>query len=307
MRYSITILLLVAFSKIQAQQDTTVRVLFRRVVSVLASDSLKGRATASPEIELALSFLQKEFKSVTGKKLRTQKFTILLKDSSVVSATNAYFFFNNHSKHTVIIGAHYDHIGLGGGLSKSFQSTVVHNGADDNASGVAMTLALARQLAHRKSNVNYLFVFYSGHEIGLYGSTSFYKELVLSSKKFGTIDRVFNFDMIGRLDYTSHIMRCVTFPSKDSLMYRLPDMHGIDVREGNNEVLLKLDTKVYVEAGIPTIHLTTGVHFDYHRPTDDAPFIHYDGMQQIYELLCELFLCYPLSSALPSPPSELKE
>lgn len=292
MRYLLFLCLFPVVSSSFAQKDTSIRVLFRHVISVLASDSLKGRATGSPEIDLSLDFLIKEFKAVTGKKLRTQDFTIQQKDSIIIRATNAWCFLNNHAKSTIIIGAHYDHIGMGGPLSKSFLADAVHNGADDNASGVAMALALARKLACKKAKVNYLIVFYSGHEIGLYGSASFFQEIVRNNPRFGKIDRVFNFDMIGRLDYTSHIMRCTTFPEKDSLLYTSPDRHGVDIREGNKEILLNLDTKVYVEAGIPTMNLTTGVHYDYHRPSDDACYIHYEGMQQIYELLCDLLLQY---------------
>src|SRR3989338_1585055 len=117
---------------------------FREIIDILASDSLTGRMPGSPEIDVALDYIRNELLPLAGLKSKVQQFTFLLDDHSF-SAKNCYSFLNNHRDSTIIIGAHYDHIGLGGALSKSIGIEGIHNGADDNASGVAIAIQLACQ------------------------------------------------------------------------------------------------------------------------------------------------------------------
>lgn len=275
------------------QQDTSIRILFREVIGTLADDSMQGRGTGSQGIENALHYLQSEFRKRTGKRLHTQSFSIQTTDSLQLKATNAYCFINNHRKKTIIIGAHYDHIGYGGPLSKSFTDNQIHNGADDNASGVAMVLALAETLSKQSSAVNYLFVFYSGHEIGLFGSQQFATSVLSRKHRFKTIESVLNFDMIGRMDRVTNTLRCSFFPENDTLI-KNTSAAGFDIqlKEGTTETLLKLDTKTFVEQHIPSYNFTTGLHIDYHKTTDDAIFINYEGMDKTYQFLLHfLVLC----------------
>lgn len=106
-------------------------------------------------------------------------------------------FVDRKSTKTILVGAHIDHLGLGGELSKSPGKNEVHPGADDNASGVAMLIELHNYFTEHNSTCNLLFVAYTGHELGLYGSEHLSKHW---KKGWKTLYRVYNFDMIGRMD-----------------------------------------------------------------------------------------------------------
>jgi Zn-dependent M28 family amino/carboxypeptidase len=295
MRHSISIFFILLIVLIQAQPnvDSSKLVLLRNVVNTLAHDSMKGRATGSLEETKALAFLKSNILSNTSKKLEVQPFYIQQSGKTKLKTKNAYCFIDNKSKHTVLISAHYDHIGMGGLLSQSLKSNEVHNGADDNASGVAIILSLLKDLALIKNTkVNYLFVFYSGHEIGLYGSQAFYNTFIKKEKKW-TIDWVLNLDMVGRLDADERKLKCAKSLQFDSLITKPMDTaFGLNLRVVEENLLEQLDTKVFYENKIPCINFSTGQHNDYHKTSDDAHYINFEGMVVIEKYLMQLLLSY---------------
>ncbi len=255
------------------------------MIYTLADDSMKGRASGSLEEQKTLNYLSSTFKKLSGKKLKTQSFSFT-KDTVNYSCQNAYFFKNNHSSKTILIGAHYDHIGFGGPLSLSFVSDEIHNGADDNASGVSLLLSLSQDiLKYKDAAMNYLIVFYSGHEIGLFGSSAFH-QFIQSTKHFKEISCVLNFDMVGRMDPTIKKVKCMRSPSLDSLLQSIPmNLYSFKLNIVDEEKLATLDTKTYVQAGIPCINFTTGIHNDYHKSSDDAKYINYEGLNETRKFL----------------------
>jgi aminopeptidase-like protein len=272
--------------------DTGVSIdLFKKIIYTLADDSMRGRASGSPEERMALTYISKTFKQFSNKTLKYQKFDFEL-DSVNYSCQNAYFFLNNHCKKTIVISAHYDHIGLGGHLSMSMKSNEIHNGADDNASGVAMLLALSKNLTEFKGKeVNYLFVFYSGHELGLYGSAQFAQFVEKKKNKFKSIAAIVNFDMLGRFDNSTRMLKCMRSESLDSLLISLPAAkHGIELKIADASRLKSLDTKAFDAKGIPCLNFSTGSHDDYHKTSDDAKFINYHGLMKIHSFILELLL-----------------
>ena len=117
-----------------------------------------------------------------------------------ISITNVIGFLNNGAKKTVVIGGHYDHLGHGiMGSLHAAKDSAIHNGADDNASGIALMLDLAKELKRKKfsKHSNYLFIAFSGEEMGLLGSNFFCKNPTIDLE---TLDYMLNFDMVGRLD-----------------------------------------------------------------------------------------------------------
>lgn len=278
----------------QKKVETPLKSLFKEVVFTLADDSLKGRYTGSLEERKALNYIEFKMKGLSSKiKFERQLFPIQLKDTSIAS-TNGYVFLNNHSSKTILISSHYDHIGLGGGLSTKFLSDQIHNGADDNASGVAMTIGLASELIHmEQSDVNYLFVFYSGHEIGLYGSEAFGTFIKNKTDYFKNISCVLNFDMVGRLDSDLRILKCMKSKSADVIMNTVHiEDFDLKLNLGKEEELIKLDTRFFYNQGVPCLNFTTGIHLDYHTPTDDALYINFDGMVQINTFLLKIIGSY---------------
>ena len=161
-------------------------------VIFLSSDSLEGRETGKKGEKIAAEYIKKRFvefgldpagssdyyqnfnfKNNTNPH-EEKKFTTEEADSSI-TATNVIGYINNNAKNTIVIGAHYDHLGYGNenSLHRSEKSKI-HNGADDNASGVSLMLDLAAKLKDNINN-NYLFIAFSGEELGLLGSNFFVK------------------------------------------------------------------------------------------------------------------------------------
>lgn len=206
---------------------------------------------------------------------------------------NVYSFRNNHKKNTVIVCAHHDHIGINeyenslytGGKSE------IHNGADDNASGVAAMLELARSLKGRKyKKNNYLFIAFSGEELGLLGSKYFIQNppqfLAITSNtasqtKLGKINYVVNIDMLGRIDTgkkTLTINGVGTSPAFETIVPLIKtDTNQMKITTTKSGLGPSDHASFYLE-NIPVVHFFSGQHEDYHKPSDDEDLINYVGM-----------------------------
>ena len=198
------------------------------------------------------------------------------------TGNNVIAFIDNGVENTVVIGAHYDHLGWGeSGGSLYRGDPAIHNGADDNASGVSLMLELARVIktTNLKGN-NYLFVAFSGEELGLYGSKSFVKDATID---VSSINYMLNFDMVGRLDEenTMAVNGVGTSP--------LFKEKALNVREGNIKVkttesgMGPSDHASFYMADKPVLHFYTGNNSDYHKPSDDPYLINYKGMTQVFD------------------------
>ncbi|MCB0739034.1 MAG: M20/M25/M40 family metallo-hydrolase [Bacteroidetes bacterium] len=207
---------------------------------------------------------------------------------------NVLGYINNNAGKTVVVGAHYDHLGHGEyGNSREPNSTDIHNGADDNASGTATIIELAREVKIRglKGN-NYLFIAFSGEELGLIGSSAFCKTTGFDKLN---ISYMLNFDMVGRLKADSGINEIAitgtgTSPVWDSMItnYKMADVKVNTTSSG----LGSSDHSSFYLEGIPAIHFFTGSHEDYHKPSDDTEKINFEGMEVVFNyamnLLAEL-------------------
>lgn len=230
---------------------------------------MKGRSAGSPE-ELAagIYFIEK-----TGKKRKSRKrsweFQATKKNDSLVNSTMFGRLVGNKSTTTLIIGAHIDHIGYGDDLSLSHKETGIHNGADDNASGVAALIELHNRLVKKKLPFNILFVAFTAHEIGTFGSEYL-------SNHLGNDDYIcmLNMDMIGRMDPTDLKLYV---SENDSLFTSFASSHCKIVPISDKRVM-ELDTKHFIAQRIPAATFTTGQHNDYHKTSDDEQYIHYKGI-----------------------------
>lgn len=188
----------------------------------------------------------------------------------------------------IIVGAHYDHIGYGGvdSLAHKGEEGLVHNGADDNASGVSIVLELAASLAEeRRKNPQSLkrgivFALWSGEEMGCLGSSYFAQHPTVPLKN---VIAYMNFDMVGRLRENNLIAEGI---GSSNTWSRL--IEKANVKAGFQVKLLHdpyqpTDVTSFYPKGIPVIHFFTGVHEDYNRPTDDPATLNYDGMVRIAE------------------------
>lgn len=245
----------------------------KSVVEYLASDSLKGRATGSVEEKIAAEYIA-SILTQSGFKVKKQKFSFIY-DKLKYKSQNVIGFINNHKDSTLLITAHYDHLGMGEYKSLSRQG-LIHHGADDNASGVAILLELANDLADSIQNYNLLFVSYSGHELGLYGSHFFSKHL---SSKYKEIALALNFDMLGRMDRQS---TCYYDQNMIDLEALVTNTDNVKWTKSVKERLAILDSKWFYKKALPSLTISTGIHLDYHKFTDKVQYINWSGMERIH-------------------------
>lgn len=200
---------------------------------------------------------------------------------------NVIAFIDNGAPSTVAIGAHYDHLGWGeSGGSLHRGEPAIHNGADDNASGVALMLELANYL-NRQSDLqnNYLFIAFSGEELGLYGSKSFVKNATIDT---ASLNYMLNFDMVGRLDEENKmaVNGVGTSPTFKEICTSI-SAGNLTIKTTESGMGPSDHASFYL-ANIPVLHFYTGNNPDYHKPEDDPHLINYTGMKQIYDYTISL-------------------
>jgi Tol biopolymer transport system component len=189
----------------------------------------------------------------------------------------------------VLIGAHYDHLGWGGSSSLSPGERAVHNGADDNASGTAALLAAARRLAARaeRPRRDVYFVAFSGEESGVLGSTA-YTRRPPDGLALDSLVAMINMDMVGRLrDNQVSVLGAASASEWGAVVPPLCDALGLRCALGGDGFGPSDQTPFYA-AGIPVLHLFTGVHSDYHRTSDDAELINAAGGARVAALAADL-------------------
>ena len=185
---------------------------------------------------------------------------------------------------TVIVGAHYDHLGYGGSNSAAPGDTSIHAGADDNASGTAMLVEVARILADEGPYPRtILFVAFSGEERGLLGSAHYTGN---AARPLADTVAMVNLDMVGRLDGKLIVHGTGTGTGIDAMVDRLLATHALDGTKDPGGFGPSDHASFYARK-IPVLHLFTGTHPDYHRPTDTAEKINYDGMARIARMVAE--------------------
>ncbi len=194
----------------------------------------------------------------------------------------------------VVIGAHYDHLGMGGfgSGSRTPDTTAVHNGADDNASGVAGIIELAEKIAANKKQMkrSLLVIAFDAEEMGLLGS-KFYTENPLF--ELSKVKAMINLDMIGRLDKDTKklsIGGTGTSAETETLLNSIE--HSNLELSFSKEGFGPSDHASFYANNIPVFFLSSGAHPDYHTPKDDVEYINFEGMKAIgdysYELLASL-------------------
>ena len=273
-------------------------------VSFLADDKLEGRQTGTQGEILASEYLVKRFESIgiqpKGTEGYLQSFSFKPKTDphsevefttnadSTITGHNVIGFINNNAKTTIVIGAHYDHLGFGGeGSLYREKDKAVHNGADDNASGVAVMLNLASRLktkndkAEIKDKNNYLFMAFSGEEMGLLGSNYFSKNPTIEAE---SINYMINMDMVGRMKADSTLAVYGTGTSPIFKQTLKSNNDKFKLVENESGVGPSDHTSFYL-IDIPVLHFFTGQHEDYHKPGDDSEKLNYDGMNLISDYI----------------------
>lgn len=211
--------------------------------------------------------------------------------SKSITGHNVIGMIDNKAEYTVIIGAHYDHLGyneLGGSTYRpeGQQKAQIHNGADDNASGTAALIELARLIKQSAyKNYNYVFMAFSGEEEGLLGSNYFTRNPTLDTAKF---NYMINMDMLGRLDTVKNsfvISGTGTSPSWDKVLPQIPSEFKVKYDASGTG---SSDHTSFYYLNKPVLHFFTGTHHDYHKPSDDAHTINYEGEVKVIRYIYDL-------------------
>lgn len=282
--------------------------LVRQHITYLASDLLEGRAPGTKGEKLAMDYIIKEFEALKlkpmGEKKYLQNFSYTEREHAhseegkgiAREGTNVIGFLDNKASKTIVIGAHYDHLGHEDGRGSSLDARPegkIHNGADDNASGVAGLIELARIFSTNavKEKTNFLFIAFSAEEAGLIGSKHFTKN---PSLKLDRILCMINMDMIGRLrDSTNSLIvgGAGTSPTWIPLLKQLNRKE-----KGLENFALKFDTSglgpsdhaSFYLKDKPVLHFFSGSHSDYHKPSDDVEKINFPGEVRIINYMAKV-------------------
>ncbi len=260
-------------------------------IKFLTDDRLQGRATGSPGADSAATYLARRFSEVglqpaaggwfqsfnVGRDAPSTRGKPGLVGKNVIGILPGRDPVLRNQ--TVILGAHYDHLGLGGFGSLDPDSTGrVHNGADDNASGIAALIQVAARLAASPPARTVVFIAFSGEELGLLGSAHYVKEPIYPLA--GTLAMI-NLDMVGRLRAGRLIVYGArTAQEFPALLDSLNWYAGLDLK-AQGDGYGPSDQSSFYAAKRPVLHLFTDLHEDYHRTTDDWGKINVDGLKRV--------------------------
>jgi aminopeptidase YwaD len=203
---------------------------------------------------------------------------------------NVIGYIDNGAASTIINGAHFDHLGYGEDNNSLYRGPekLIHNGADDNASGTAALIELSKLInASKLKNNNYLFIAFSGEELGLFGSKYFTDHPTIDLQK---ANYMINMDMIGRLNDSSKTVTIGgygTSPEWGSLFTAISKDQNFINRYDSSGTGPSDHTSFYLK-DIPVLFFFTGAHSDYHRPTDDADKINYTGEYRIVKYIYKI-------------------
>ncbi|HFA51375.1 MAG TPA: M28 family peptidase [Bacteroidetes bacterium] len=295
--FLLAVMLLSAICFAQQPKNSTLQI--QVDVVYLASDLLKGRETGTEWEQMAADYLVSRFeeiglqpKGVDGTWLLPFDFN--MKDNPHATTGgedrtghDVVAFLDNGAPTTVVIGAHYDHLGMGIPMASLYVGDpAVHNGADDNASGVAAMLYLAERLKNSKAkNNNYLFIGFSGEELGLYGSKAFTKNPTVP---LSSINYMLNMDMVGRLN-KERVLAVYGVGTSPVWKPMLEEIKGDDFKIKTTESGIgPSDHTSFYLKDLPVLHFFTGQHGDYHKPSDDSELVNYDGIRDVADFMLKV-------------------
>lgn len=302
-KYCILFLALTLVLQVHAQKQDEMK----KAVEYLASQELGGRYPATIGDTLASDFIVGELRSlklkpiVKGKKKKGYFHDFTYGKTEKRTTHNIIAVLPGTDKRLrneyIVVGSHYDHLGLGGEGSGSRRpdTIAVHPGADDNASGDAVVLQLAKHFKKVRSPRSIIFAFFGAEEQGLVGSKFFLewmnkedeKRINLPANKKNIVAMV-NLDMVGRMrDNAMSVSGTGTSSGFKAIVENIAEQTGLHVTciaDGYGPS----DHASFVAAEIPVLFLTTGGHMEYHTPGDVPSTLNYDGMQQTLEFTQEL-------------------
>ncbi|MDR2622028.1 MAG: M20/M25/M40 family metallo-hydrolase [Dysgonamonadaceae bacterium] len=274
---------LIVAQMISAQ--TTLEENLKKHIYTLADDSYKGRKAGSDYSVKAAEYIVNQWEEIGIPPYREgnyfQNFREKYRNIIGILQGNDPILKDEY----IVVGAHYDHLGY----KINNGDTVIYNGADDNASGVAALIELSRKLKENQSSLrrSVVFVAFDAEEIGLFGSVSFIASSIVPINK---IKLMLSVDMVGWLRESGKLKYegVGTIAGGKDLVLNpklIPAGLNVDTKSFENSLFTATDTQAFAAAGIPTLAVTTGLKSPYHKPEDDADLIDYNGLALVTEHL----------------------
>ena len=263
----------------QTQQDR-----LTRHVYTLAGDSLRGRKAGSEDAAKAAAYIVGQFEEIGIQPFFEEGWYQPFERSGNTYKNVIGVIPGNDpvlKDEYIIIGAHYDHLGVRDGQ--------IYNGADDNASGTATIIEMARILKSQQSQLkrSVIVAAFDAEEIGLWGSNYLSGKLDLSKVKL-----MMSIDMVGWLEKgkTLRLQGVATIKNGKHLLREEAEKMHIDIKSKNFEssIFGATDTQSFAEKGVATIYATTGLKSPYHKPEDDPELIDYKGLDRVADYLADV-------------------
>lgn len=267
-------------------------------VYTLASDSLRGRKAGSPDGLRAAQYIVGQYKDMGLQPLLDDylvPFTFPNREIDI-TCNNIIGIIEGSDpvlkRECLVIGAHYDHLGV------RLSDNAVYNGADDNASGSAAVIEIARQLLARQKQLkrSIIIVNFDAEELGLYGSRAMvgqFKDTSLLGQHFllDNVKLMMSIDMVGWLKQGKKIQLTGTAMLKDldKVLNEVAQRTQMPVATHrlDENMMGSTDSEPFAQAGVPALHVTTGIKSPYHKPQDDADLIDYEGLNRVTDYLAD--------------------
>ena len=279
-RYFLSIIGLVVIIPVITAQIALKERLAKHVYT-LASDSLKGRKAGSPESRKAAAYIVNQWEEIGIAPYREDSYYQDFRDQfrniiGILQGSDPAL-----QDEFIVIGAHYDHIGF----KIQDEEEVIYNGADDNASGIAVLIELSRQLKtiQPKLKRSIILMAFDAEELGLFGSYYFVNNPIVPLSQ---IKLMLSLDMIGWHRQSGYVAYEGTGTIENGEIQLLdariiPEGLHVKTKPFENNLFTATDTRPFAQKGIPTLAVTTGLESPYHKPEDDADLIDYPGMALI--------------------------
>jgi aminopeptidase YwaD len=259
-------------------------------VSYLASEELEGRGLGTEGKDLAKTYIKSQFEAaglIAMGESYAQDFPLKM-SMAWVKATNIVGMVEGTDPQLkneyIVIGAHYDHMGYE--LKKD--QKIIYPGADDNASGVAAVIELAKHFnkPENKPKRSIIFIAFDAEESGLLGSKHYVKTIDEELRK--NIKVMFSFDMVGMLEANKGLDLKGMGTLSSGVVTAERHAQGISLLNLSANIESRTDTEPFGDAGIPAIHVFTGLKSPYHKPEDKADLLDYHGMTKVVEYMAKV-------------------
>lgn len=282
----------IPFTFSQGQENQKNRL--EKHVYYLAADSLNGRKAGSIDNKKAAEYIRNEFNQI-GLKTEIQFINDNKTQQNVIGILEGSDPILKNE--VIVIGGHYDHLGV--------KNSKVYNGADDNASGTATIIEIARNLSKNKEILKrtIIFVAFDAEEIGLVGST-FYINDFIEKNTIQNVVLMMSLDMVGYLKQSGKLKITGVKTLENHTQFfdkvKFDENYRLDLQDFDNSIFTGSDHGPFLTKKIPAFHVTTGLKSPYHKPEDDANLIDYEGLSIVTDYFSALITVFASEPILKS-------